>query len=169
MTCPFCGCEEKGSREHVFGQQFAQRFPSVARQIALWGDYAEPWAHDEVIETESGYGTIQVPRGDRTPELHEVKVKVGKDCNCGWMSQQDDAAAKVFLSLTADDGLRLPSLIGAQTISTWFIETGLAYDLFLPLAEKAYSDVLRHEFFATRALPRAPPSIWGTSRPIRNG
>lgn len=154
MICPFCGRNEKSTLEHVFGQQFERRFPTVAAHIEAVGDYAEPWAHDTVVQTQEGFVTRQVPRGSRTPELHQVKVKICDKCNNGWMADLDNRAVDVLEALTADRGFRRPTAQEGQAIALWLVKMGMAYDLYQPPAEKAYSDDLRHQFYATRDLPR---------------
>lgn len=154
MICPFCGDDEKATREHVFGQQFARRFPSVAEHIAAVGDYADPWLHDEVVKTADGYITRQVARGALTPELHQVQVKVGAKCNAGWMADLDNEAVDVLDALTAGGGFMTPTSHEAGALARWLVKMGMAYDLFLPPAERGYSPSLRREFFATRVLPQ---------------
>lgn len=153
MSCPFCGKDEKATREHVFGQQFARRFPNVARHIEAVGDFAEPWEHDQIVKTEDGYVTRQVPRGDRTPELHQVVVKLGAVCNNGWMADLDNEAVEVLEAVTADGGFRPPTAAEGATLAQWLVKMGMAYDLYQAPDERAYSESLRHEFYETRALP----------------
>lgn len=151
--CPFCGNNERPTREHVFGQQFRNHFPSVARHIEQVGDFAEPWPNDQVVETENGYVTRQVARGSRTPELHQVKVKVGAECNNGWMARMDDDAVDVLMALTAGGALKGPDASQAATLALWLVKMGMAYDLYQPQDEKAYSDALRHDLFERRTPP----------------
>lgn len=153
MICPFCGLDEKRSVEHVIGQQFAERFPNVARHIAEAGDYSEPWHHDQVVETNDGYVTRQVPRGKRTPELHKVQVTVGEACNNGWMADLDNAAVDVLDALTGRDGFRPPTVEEGVALALWLVKMGMAYDLYLPQAERGYGERLRHNFYKTRKLP----------------
>lgn len=153
MICPFCGQHEPATNEHVFGKQFARRFPSVARHIETVGDYAEPWAHADVVRRGRVFLTRYVTRGSREPELHQVQVKVGSDCNNRWMSKLDDAAVDVLDKLTAGAGLDRPSQGEAEALAMWFTKMGLAYDLYQTPAERAYSDSIRHDFFATRDVP----------------
>lgn len=153
MICPFCGKNEKATVEHVFGQQFRSHFPSVARHIEQVGDFAGPWLYSQIVQTENGYVTHQVARELRTPELHEVKVKVGAACNNGWMARLDDDAVEVVKALTAGPALDRPDASQAAILALWLVKTGMAYDLYQPQDEKAYSDALRHGLFEHRTPP----------------
>lgn len=153
MICPFCGRDEKRSDEHVIGQQFAERFPNVAGHIAEVGDYSEPWHHDQVVETDDGYVTRSVPRGKRTPELHKVQVSVGEACNNGWMADLDNVAVDIFDTLTGLGGFRPPTVEQGEVLALWLVKMGMAYDLYLPQAERGYGERLRHKFYETRKLP----------------
>lgn len=152
MICPFCGQDEKATREHVFGQQFARRFPSVAKHIEGVGDFAEPWAHDTVVKTDDGYVTRQVPRGVQEPELHQVVVKLGAVCNNGWMADLDNEAVEILEAVTADGGFRPPTAAEGATLARWLVKIGMAYDLYQAPAERAYTESLRREFYETRTL-----------------
>lgn len=153
MICPFCRREGKSTLEHVFGQQFARRFPAVAAHIATVGDYGEPWRHDTVVKTDDGYVTRKTARGGRSPELHQVKVKTCERCNNGWMADRDTRAVEAFESLTAGGGFRPPTADEAHALAVWLVKMGMAYDLYQPPAEKGYSDRLRHELYETRGIP----------------
>ncbi len=137
----------------MFGQRFRKDFPSVERHIQQVGDFAEGWLHDTVVESEGGFVTKQEARGDRTPELHEVKVNVGAKCNGGWMAEYDRDAVTVIKALKTRTGRRTPTPTQAKKLALWLVKMGMAYDLYQPRDEKAYTDALRHALFASRGLP----------------
>jgi len=154
FVCPSCGESGKATKEHVIGQRFRREFPSIGRHVERFGNYSEPQAYSSPVNVDGRWVEQNVRRGSKTPELHNVQVKVCRTCNNGWMAALDDAVVPLIKRVSGESRLRTINRADSTTLTQWLYKIALAYDLFVPQALRAYESGSAARFFQNRGLPK---------------
>lgn len=119
--------------------------------------------HTEIqVDAEGRFAPLARPAGQRAEKLPNVKVRVCRDCNSGWMSaRESDVQRALGPFLFQSRAVRLSSA-DVSRIAAWAVKTWMAYALNLGQLQNPFSRA-EYRSFAATPLAMGRAHIWMAS------
>lgn len=177
--CIWCG-GPADSKEHVY-PQWLRKFDAPSKYMTEHGSFQEPTPQlvtrfteeDELVEYE-------LTRGNRTPVLHEVQVKVVcRGCNSGWMSRMEKGIEPLVHALSRNGSKQWITQTEQRDLAVWAHKTFMMYDQFNDLGDRRYPVSEYLDFYENRTIqsdayifiarsnsPYAGFGMWNDSRTL---